>query len=709
MESYSELFHEAFNLFKEGNYNAAIEKLNEIEGSAGTDSTFSELDFHILRGSVYLALNDTDNARGDFEEALKLDSTSAEACVGLGKVLYAYRKPNEAKIMFEWAVRNEPENEAAKLNLLSINRVLGLDDDHVTPEDEQQDGEPKVDFTNLFNYAYDKFLKDDYETSLENVELLESKFFEEVSLLRGNIYLARNELDKAKEYFKKVLETNNKSTDAYNGLGQVYTAKELYEDAKLMYESALKFNPENQFASVGLAEANSELGYTPIHTFINFFTNEKLNEEFREELEVAFGHFQNKDYEKSIAKLVEIEETIKHSSNMEFKQPLSSILNFMGFNYLALEDYDNAHTCFENALTINPNSSQACAGIGELFFITGRDREAKIMFEWAVKNNPKNRLANAGLAKVNEHLDYPVDHNALHLGIPDEINKEFNDILTEAYEQFNNKDYRYTLEKLEEAEKLLNDHIDELSDEMSLSSIGNFKGFCYLALGNRDVAKEHFEKALEINPKSTQACTGLGELLFLEEKDEEAKRMFEYGVKYGPKNKLAVEGLKKVNKNLDLPDMHNSLVSDEKNTNTEKIGELIEEAYTEFNEKNFKEAVNKLDKAEELIYDNFTEHESYETLTRLNNFKGFNLISLGSKNNARSCFEKALSYMPNSSQACAGLGELFFLDGKDQEAKQMYEWAVKNNPQNVYAVKGLEKVNTNLGLEPEDNSLMETV
>lgn len=128
---------------------------------------------------------------------------------------------------------------------------------------------------------------------------------------------------------------------------------------------------------------------------------------------------------------------------------------------------------------------------------------------------------------------------------------------------------------------------------------------------------------------------------------------------------------------------------------TEEIGNLIEEAYSLFETKNFNEAIKKLDAAEKVIEDNFNREENFESLTRLNNFKGFSFLNLEKMSEAKNCFERALNLDSKSSQACAGLAEIFLLEGKSHEAKTMFEWALKNNPNNVYAEKGLEKVNMN--------------
>jgi tetratricopeptide (TPR) repeat protein len=235
--------------------------------------------------------------------------------------------------------------------------------------------------------------------------------------------------------------------------------------------------------------------------------------------------------------------------------------------------------------------------------------------------------------------------------------------------------------------------LDEVKIQKALTSLYNLRGFAYLSLNNIAKAKEAYEKALNINPTSSQACAGLGEILFLTNKDDEAKRMFEYAVSYEPLNQFAAAGLKKVNESLGLPESDNSLIARPKKEKTEAISNLIEDAYSNFEGRNFKEAIEKLDEAERMIEDNFPLEENFESLTRLNNFKGFSFLNLDKKQEAKECFEKALTLDSKSSQACAGLAEIFLSEGKNEEAKTMFEWALKNNPQNVYAEKGLEKIN----------------
>lgn len=80
-------------------------------------------------------------------------------------------------------------------------------------------------------------------------------------------------------------------------------------------------------------------------------------------------------------------------------------------------------------------------------------------------------------------------------------------------------------------------------------------------------------------------------------------------------------------------------------------------------------------------------------LSSLEVIKGFSQLCLGKLNDAMISFENALNLNPESSQACVGLGEVFYLLNKDVNAKLMYEWAVKLDEENLGARRGLEKVN----------------
>lgn len=288
--------------------------------------------------------------------------------------------------------------------------------------------------------------------------------------------------------------------------------------------------------------------------------------------------------------------------------------------------------------------------------------------------------------------------------------KEINRLTDRAYQLFEDKKFSESLDCINEAEEKLKtvDKSDISEEEINTlkSSMLNFKGFNFLGLGNTETARECFEKAIDINPNSSQGCAGLGEVFYLNDMDTEAKIMFEWAIDYNPLNQFAISGLAKVNKNLQLPANHNTLNVETTLKKGKRFYTILSEAYQYFNDNLYEFALKKIDEAESLFALNLKSNQEVRKIATLENFRGFTYLALEDIENAQVCFEKALNFNPDSSQACAGLGEVFFLKGEDNKAKTMFEWGVMNNRANEFAKQGLAKVNINLNLSPEDNSLL---
>ncbi|HEX2866165.1 MAG TPA: hypothetical protein VHO03_03940 [Ignavibacteriales bacterium] len=270
----------------------------------------------------------------------------------------------------------------------------------------------------------------------------------------------------------------------------------------------------------------------------------------------------------------------------------------------------------------------------------------------------------------------------------------------QAYELFEQKEFRRAVEKLDSAENLL-----DKGDSENQASLLNFKGFNYLGMDALEEARECFEKSLRINPASSQACAGLGEVFYLCEYDYEAKAMYEWALDYNAENKFAAKGLAKVNKNLGLPESHNTLNLETSLSRKDSFYHLVGEAYKLFSEKKYREVLEKITEAELYFNRQLPGKDTIHKVSSLENFKGFSYLSLQEVENAKAAFENSLHLNPNSSQACAGLGEVFFLQGQERESKTMFEWAVKNNYSNMFAKEGLARVNGILGYPAEHNSL----
>lgn len=137
------------------------------------------------------------------------------------------------------------------------------------------------------------------------------------------------------------------------------------------------------------------------------------------------------------------------------------------------------------------------------------------------------------------------------------------------------------------------------------------------------------------------------------------------------------------------------------------VNQLVDSAYDYFNSKKYSESLEVLSNLDEVLGAETISSKEKETIrVSLLNLKGFNYLGLNSLERATEMYAGALEINPDSSQACAGLGEVFHMQYKEEEAKTMFEWAIKNNPGNLFAVSGLAKVNRDLGLAESHNNLV---
>ena len=131
-------------------------------------------------------------------------------------------------------------------------------------------------------------------------------------------------------------------------------------------------------------------------------------------LAVAGEQFRKKEFTGALRTLQYVEGIIGGMpGSASLDGAVAGVETVRGMSYLGMNDLENARDAFEKALKMQPDSSQACAGLGEVFYLAGLDREAKVMFEHAVALSENNLFGRAGLAKSNKALGFPVGHSNL--------------------------------------------------------------------------------------------------------------------------------------------------------------------------------------------------------------------------------------------------------------------------------------------------------
>ena len=408
-------------------------------------------------------------------------------------------------------------------------------------------------FHELFVSAYEQFSSKDFAAAIILCNQAESVYepslskqgvnLEDLYILKGSCYYSVSDFEQAKGAFEKALRISPNSSLACQGLGKVLFIEGNLEGSKVMLEYAVQYDPTNETAQQYLDEVikviEEESEGERESEISQKLSTERSGDPGYDSLGDAYKLFSQKKYDEALQLLGTLQ--------TEYEIRLASVQNFTGFNYLALQQFTEAKRFFELALTTNPKSSQANAGLGEYYYLNNDDSKASEYFFTALKLNPMNEFAKAGLKKLGKEV--PVTSGTK--------NRELNDIVTAAYDKFSQKDFAAALMLLNSAEHLVN--ALQSAENETKSSYYNFKGFINLSLQRTEDAKEMFETALKIDSKSSQACAGLGEVLYIGGEDEKAKVMFEHAVNNNPENSYAKSSLAKINKSLGYPETHNSL------------------------------------------------------------------------------------------------------------------------------------------------------
>ena len=636
---------------------------------------------------------------------------------------------------------------------------------------------------NLFTQAFELFEKQKYSESINKLANAENlltdpendSFISSIENLKGFNYVGLHEKETARECFLKALNINPSSSQACSGLAELFYLDCRYTEAKTMFEWAVKNNRENKGAVEGLAKVNqilklpendNTLFESKEEEMAADMNNQDIEQNAGKFIEEAYELFNKKDYKNALGKLAHAESIfngqLTNSSNSDFA---ASFNNMKGFNYLGLNDIDNAKACFQKALKINPGSSQAYAGLGEILFLNEYDEQAKIMFERAVKNNPDNLFAAAGLKKVNRLLNLSDDHisfnqepssnDKLKIYHRDHLGKLFNQlrlfgkgaeigVQAGEYSQLLRNTWKgeelYLIDrwKYDPDYKDIANVSDEKHRQLYFSVIQKFADDYSVYIIRKDSIEaskqfpdEFFDWIYLDADHSFEGCSNDIEAWYPKLKKGGIFSGHDYLDGEYPEGSFGVKSAVDrfiSNKAINLytteekilkswyfvkPGDNSIETGNTAGTNltlNEKesqklqyiLNEILEASYELLTLKHFDKAIETLNNSEEAFYS----QNNKNLISGFENIKGFNYLGLNENDKARKSFETALNINPESSQACSGLGELFYLDGKDKEAKTMYEFAVKNNPENHFAVSGLEKVNKILDYPETHNSLL---
>jgi len=229
------------------------------------------------------------------------------------------------------------------------------------------------------------------------------------------IGLSKKAVDEAK---LEMTKSQTSSLDAYKYFleGQENLDKMYFEDARKNLEKAVELDPQFAIAYLNLFRtyrylANSQLAAEALEKAKAI--SGKATEKERLYIEAAYARRVEKNTEKEFRILQEIaakypKEKEVHSSlfaayqqkkmypeaiaeankALELDPKWATILNQLGFMYIATGDLGKAEESLKKAVSIAPEDANPLDSLGQLYFVTGRLDEAVAQFKEAVRIKP---------------------------------------------------------------------------------------------------------------------------------------------------------------------------------------------------------------------------------------------------------------------------------------------------------------------------------
>ncbi len=188
-------------------------------------------ELYALRGECWLAKDDSEAARGDFEEALKLDRTSAEAHHGLGLVEEFDGNYEESIKHYTQALRNNPNNNAYVIDRGRARFYLG---ELVLARKDFETAiraEPSS-FDAIRGRAFCDIQEENFQAGLTGLDSVASFFKDAEFFYYGGIAMkGLDDLDGAIKVLSHAVELESDYMEAYHELGQIYIDAEQYDQA----------------------------------------------------------------------------------------------------------------------------------------------------------------------------------------------------------------------------------------------------------------------------------------------------------------------------------------------------------------------------------------------------------------------------------------------------------------------------------------------
>jgi predicted O-linked N-acetylglucosamine transferase (SPINDLY family) len=189
-----------------------------------------------------------------------------------------------------------------------------------------------------------------------------------------------NELDKAEEIYKQLIEIDPKDYNSFFLLGTILAQKKKFDESVKLFVTSLEINQNNYIAHNNLGLSYYNLGNT-VSALVHFKKSLVLNSAYPEtHNNIGVIHLKDKKYNDAINCFKEA---------IRLRPNFAQVFNNIGIANMHLYNFHESRLNFEKATNIKHNYYEAYNNLGILFANYKKYQEAIEYFSEAIKINSK--------------------------------------------------------------------------------------------------------------------------------------------------------------------------------------------------------------------------------------------------------------------------------------------------------------------------------
>lgn len=229
-------------------YEEALEYLKEAQ-----KYDQGNLDLIVLEGRISIALNQPTRARILFESVLEKEKNNLEARFGLAELDIAQGRTRNAGRRYIETLKIRPESQKALLSLVLLSDAQGDRDAaeaYLELALKYHSYDPRVHYA-AGRFSIEEGRLDRAQNYLRTAIALDTEFTEAKRLL-AQVYLLREEPNKAIDILRKILETDRTIPLVWYSLGLAYDRSGDPEQGIRSLAQALRLTPDDEIARIAL-------------------------------------------------------------------------------------------------------------------------------------------------------------------------------------------------------------------------------------------------------------------------------------------------------------------------------------------------------------------------------------------------------------------------------------------------------------------------